>query len=186
MVAMISRYRAARQWALERLSQRLGPLADCSTVQPFEASGYYDRQMGEALEKQFVRFQPLADPVELAEWKIWTNALEDEFAAGPARDLLPAGEPRPERPLNLDPGYVTEAKLVLATTKDRDHRIYLSRGIYAEVTLSYTGRRWHAHRWTYPDYRTEAAIEFVEACRQHLRENLPERLPGYRRPVLKD
>jgi hypothetical protein len=50
------------------------------------------------------------------------------------------------RPLNLDPGYLTEAKLVLATTKDRNHRLYLDRGIFAEVTLCYQrgGSGWRA------------------------------------------
>ncbi|QEG42926.1 DUF4416 family protein [Roseimaritima ulvae] len=176
IVAVISRYQEARDWAMTRLTERFGEIAECSEPQAFEASGYYDREMGEELQKQFVRFQPPTDPVKLATWKIWTNQLEAEFAAQFVSPAVPAES----RPLNLDPGYVTEAKLVLATTKDRDHRIYLCDGIYAEVTLSYTGRRWTSHRWTYPDYRTELAIAFVERCRLQLREHLP----GWQRKVL--
>lgn len=176
MVAVISRHQAARDWALTRLTDRLGKIAECSEPQAFEASGYYDREMGPELQKQFVRFEQPADPVDLASWKTWTNALESEFAE---QFVSPSDPPEP-RPLNLDPGYVTEAKLVLATTKDRDHRIYLSDGIYAEVTLSYTGRQWTSHRWTYPDYRTELAIAFIERCRLQLRQHLP----GLQRKVL--
>jgi hypothetical protein len=81
--------------------------------------------------------------------------------------------PCPEsRPLNLDPGYLTEAKLVLASTKDRDHRVYLDRGIYAEVTLHYQrGRGWQPRPWTYPDYRSEPYLQFFTRCRQYLRKH---------------
>ncbi|MDP2953277.1 MAG: DUF4416 family protein, partial [Chloroflexota bacterium] len=41
------------------------------------------------------------------------------------------------------------------TTKDRGHRIYLSEGIYAEVTLVWKrGEGFQPEEWTYPDYRT--------------------------------
>ena len=74
------------------------------------------------------------------------------------------------RPINIDPGYITEAKLVLATTKDRDHRLYLSRGIFAEVTLSIRGGSWRDAAWTYPDYRRRDYQEFFSSCRQYYRD----------------
>ena len=77
-----------------------------------------------------------------------------------------------DRPLNLDPGYISQAKLVLATTKDRDHRIYLRDGMFAEVTLTYVGKSWQHHRWSYPSYRTKDVAEFASECRQRLREHL--------------
>ena len=93
-----------------------------------------------------------------------TNAWEVEYAR--------VSEHVEERPLNLDPGYTTQAKLVLATTKDRDHRIYLRDGMFAEVTLTYVGKQWTHHRWSYPSYRTEEVAAFATACRQSLREYL--------------
>ena len=71
------------------------------------------------------------------------------------------------RPLNLDPGYVTDAKLVLASTKNHAHRIYLDSGIYAEVTLYYQGRQWKHWNWTYPDYRRSDYYEFFTSCREY-------------------
>ncbi len=73
------------------------------------------------------------------------------------------------RPLNLDPGYLTLAKLLLASTKDHAHRIYLERGIYAEVTLNYRRRDWRSLDWTYPDYCREDYHEFFSRCRELLR-----------------
>ena len=68
--------------------------------------------------------------------------------------------------MNFDPGYITAAKLVLASTKDHAHRIYLQRGIYAEVTLAFRHRQWQPLDWTYPDYRREDYQQFFSQCRQ--------------------
>jgi hypothetical protein len=77
------------------------------------------------------------------------------------------------RPVNIDPGYITAAKLVLASTKDHAHRIYLGQGIFAEITLMYRHGRWEAHEWTFPDYRrgdyhaffTQARLLYKESQR---------------------
>jgi hypothetical protein len=63
---------------------------------------------------------------------------------------------------------MTPAKLVLASTKDHAHRIYLSQGIYAEVTLFYRDREWQAREWTFPDYRRADYHAFFDACRNYL------------------
>jgi hypothetical protein len=69
---------------------------------------------------------------------------------------------------------LTEAKLVLATTKDRDHRLYLGRGIFAEVTLYYQRTAgWQTREWTYPDYRSAAYQAFFQQCRDYLRRKKP-------------
>lgn len=175
--SVISRYPEARCWAITRLAERFGELLCQTDPMPFEASGYYRREMGDDLQKVIVAFSQPVDPVGLADWKLWTNQLEALYASEcqEGRQTSEAGTPIGEpRPLNLDSGYVTQAKLVLATTKDRDHRIYLRGGIFAEVTLSYTRKRWTDHRWTYPDYRTEEVYRFAEACRLRLREHLAE------------
>lgn len=162
--AVFSRYPEARRWAVDRLAERWGPIETETASRPFAAGGFYDRTMGDSLDKCWVAFERVVPPDRLADWKLATNALEIEYAE--THDHL---EPRP---LNLDPGYVTQAKLILATTKDRDHRVYLRDGIFAEVTLSYIGKRWVDHRWTYPDYRDDAARDFVHRCRQQLRDHL--------------
>jgi hypothetical protein len=116
--------------------------------------------MGTDLKKQFVVFEQPIDPAALADIKRQTNAWEAEYAA--------LGRHPEPRPLNLDPGYITAAKLVLASTKDHAHRIYLRDGIYAEVTLAYRDRRWQPHEWTYPDYRRDDYQQFFTDCRRLL------------------
>ena len=162
--AVISRHAEVRHWAVEQLVARWGSASICSDVLPFEAGGFYDHEMGRDLGKVLVAFDQLADPAGLADWKHETYAIESTCRSEQKSDT--------PRPLNLDPGYITQAKLVLATIKDRDHRLYLRNGMFAEVTLNYVGKRWIHHRWTYPDYRTEAVADFAMRCRNQLRVHL--------------
>lgn len=163
MLAAFSRYEAAIEWARHETVRHFGPIALASDVFPFETTGYYEREMGPGLKKVLLAFERLIDPERLAEIKHKTNAWEAQYRRE---------HPGPEaRPLNLDPGYLTEAKLVLATTKDRDHRVYLGRGIYGEVTLYYQrGHGWQARPWTYPDYRSPGYLQFFARCREYLRK----------------
>lgn len=164
VMAIFSRYEAGLDWSRTRAGQAWSPLALASDVFEFEETPYYEKTMGPALKKQLLAFEQLADPGRLAAIKLETNQWEAEYAR--EHDW-----PEP-RPLNLDPGYITEAKLVLATTKDRDHRIYLDGGIFAEVTLFYHAGRWRDRPWTYPDYQRGEYHEFFSRCREFLRGKL--------------
>jgi hypothetical protein len=72
----------------------------------------------------------------------------------------------------LDPGYVTLAKMVLATTKDFAHRLYLGDGIYAESTLRFRKKQFEPWEWTYPDYRTDEYREFFGRVRECYKDKL--------------
>jgi hypothetical protein len=161
IVAAFSRYDAAIDWARAKIESQWGPLALESPRFAFTETDYYDSTMGTELKKAFFVNQQLVDPAQLAQWKLDTNGWEAEYA-------LQSRHPEP-RPLNIDPGYLTLAKLVLASTKDHAHRIYLHSGIYAEVTLYYQDRRWRYRPWTFPDYRRDDYQRFFEACRQKLK-----------------
>jgi len=76
--------------------------------------------------------------------------------------------------MNLDPGYLTMAKIVLASTKDFSHRIYLERGIYGEVTLYYKENTFNALPWTYPDYQSAAAKDFLSKVREKYHRQLQQ------------
>jgi len=103
-------------------------------------------------------FKKLIDPEEIPSIKIWTNKLEDEFKKDGKFNVI--------RPINLDPGYLTQSKLILASTKDYYHRIHLQGGIYAEVTLFYQNGKFENLPWTYPDYQTEKYKNFFLKARE--------------------
>jgi len=160
LLAAFSRHEAAPAWVRAQASEAWGPVALESPSFAFDETDYYQPTMGPGLRKVFFTFARPFDPGNLAEVKLQTNQWEQLYARQ-------SGHPEP-RPLNLDPGYVTLGKLVLASTKDHAHRIYLARGIYAEVTLCYKHGRWEPHPWTFADYRRGDYQEFFSECRELL------------------
>jgi hypothetical protein len=161
VVAAFSRHDAALDWTAERVASACGEIALASPRFLFAETDYYESSMGAGLKKCFWACRDSTDQGRLAELKLTANAWEVEYArlAGHAES----------RPLNIDPGYLTAAKLVLASSKDHAHRIYLSQGIYAEVTLYYRHRGWRAHDWTFPDYRRADYQSFFDECRDYLK-----------------
>ena len=148
------------------LEAAFGTIEMTSETWPFDFTDYYEAQMGESLLRRFYSFAELIDPGELADVKLKTNAMEADLAA-----RLDG----PERPVNLDPGYVCEGKLVLATTKDQAHRLYLGRGICAECTLGWRDGAFEPWNWTYPDYATEHYRQFFGQVRAGYMAKLTDR-----------
>ncbi len=139
---------------LERLAQSFGPADWVSPELPFAYTHYYDAEMGAPITRFFVSCRDPVDPSILAAAKRATNALEEEFRR-------PAG-----RAVNLDPGLLSLARFLLASTKPSAHRVPLSGGIHAEIELLYERGAFRPVEWTYPDYRSE---EYRGAL-EHIRE----------------
>lgn len=137
------RFPAARQ----ALVREFGPVDYESPLFPFEHTAYYTREMGPGLSRSWVSFARLLHPGELAEVKLAANRLEMELSG-----------PEGRRTVNLDPGLLDESKLVLASTKNYAHRVYLAQGIYAEVTLVYRHGGFQDLPWTYADYREHKGV----------------------------
>jgi hypothetical protein len=170
VAAAFSRHAEALAWVREQAEAAWGPIALASPAFDFDETTFYAPQMGTGLKKQFWAFERLVDAARLPRFKHQANAWEDASAA--------LGRWTEPRPLNLDPGYLTEAKLVLASTKDHAHRVYVAEGIYAEVTLSYRDHAWRPHESTFPDYRRGDYHQFFTRCREYLRQRLGRRMPG--------
>ncbi len=166
--AVFSRHLPAIEWACQTASRQWGPIEMASPDFSFEQTGYYQSTMGSDLIKRLVAFRDLIDAPELVESKLQSNQWE--------RQLKQTGQYPESRPINIDPGYLTEAKVVLATMKDRDHRLYLDRGVFGEVTLFYQlPGRWAHSRWTYPDFQSADYHDFFSRARQFLRDCLQTR-----------
>jgi hypothetical protein len=146
-----------------RLSALFGPIDSCSEVFPFDQTHYYDKEMGHPLKRQFFSFAALIDPSEIAGIKVKTNNLESAIASE---------HPGKQRPVNLDPGYLEQSKIVLASTKNFFHRILVSGGIYAEVTLHYQDGEWEDFPWTFPDYKSTGYRGFFASLREVYRNQL--------------
>jgi len=131
----------------KRLKKKFGSMDFQSPVIPFNFTEYYEKEMGANLKRQFFSFEKLIKPQQLPGIKLYTNRLEKGFSR------------RQKRNINLDPGYICGGKLVLATCKDYSHRVYLDKGVYAEVTLHFRDGTFNPWPWTYPDYKSAGYIQ---------------------------
>jgi hypothetical protein len=138
---------------LEKLSCEYGDVDFISQEMPFNYTEYYAKEMGSCLKRRFVFFEGPVRPESLPDVKLLTNRLEDGFTMGGLRNV------------NIDPGYVATAHLILATGKGYTHRPYLRDGIYADLTLVYTDKSFHALPWTYPDYAGQHVIGMFNRIR---------------------
>jgi hypothetical protein len=129
----------------KRLSDLFGPVDSHAGPYPFDQTRYYDEEMGKPICRYFFSFTGLIDGAEIAAIKAKTNGIESEFAAA-NHEIA--------RPVNIDPGYLEQSKIVLASTKNFYHRVLVSSGIYAEVTLHFEDKQWRAFPWTFPDYKS--------------------------------
>ena len=129
---------------LRHLEVEFGPVERVTDPVPFLFTDYYNEEMGIPIERLFIVFERLVDPSTLSVIKLVTNRIEDEFAV------------EGKRRINLDPGILSSDNFILATTKNRSHRIPLEKGIFGEVTLIYTKGAFQSLPWTYADYRSDA------------------------------
>jgi hypothetical protein len=153
--------------AIARICGELGPLAFVSEPRPFAWTSYYRQELGRAPARRFIALERLEDPSRLPELKRASARLE-----------VATARPGEGRQVNIDPGLLNAEQLVLASTKPRRHRIYMGRGVFADLMLLFDGERCTPLPWTYPDYAQEARGRLMLQLRglylSLLRERCPE------------
>ncbi len=144
------------------LAEQFGEIILTSPAVAWDHSSHYKDELGWPIFRQFVFFSSVIDTGSLADTKLKTIEIEDSLSAGGKRRI------------NLDPGYITLAKVVLASTKNYSHRIYLGKGIFAEITLIYRAveRTYTPHLFTYTDYQEKDNIDLFMKARNELRRKI--------------
>lgn len=138
---------------LDTLENKFGQTDYQTGLIPFTETAYYDQELGTSLFRRILTFKPLVELDTLAGIKLFTNMIEDRYKTGGNRIF------------NLDPGIMTMERLVLATGKNFTHRIYLSEGIWADLTLIFTKGDWKDLEWTFPDYSSEKIKKHLRIIR---------------------
>jgi len=148
------------------LKKRFGALDFESDPIAFNFTDYYQKEMGANLWRRFISFEKLKQSSGFVSIKLYCIKLERRFACGANRRI------------NIDPGYLTSAKLVLTTTKDFSHRIHMGKGIFAEVTLQFSDGAFRDMATTFPDYRTAAYKNIFHRIRQNYQKNIRHERKG--------
>ena len=139
---------------IKRLIKCFGSIEVRNGVIQFDYTNYYNEEMGNNLLRDWVAFDNLIKEEDIGKIKVLTCNIEKEFLQNGRRTV------------NIDPGYVNLSRVILASTKDFSHRIYIGGGIFAEITLIYKHNQFITLPWTYPDYRDN--VEYFERIRNIL------------------
>ena len=153
VIGLFMKDRALFEPLAAELVSEFGPLDMVSPWMPFDYTTYYEQEMGTPLFRRLLAFKSLIEQLELATVKLTTNRLEDQYT----RDG--------RRRVNIDPGYLSYERFVLASGKNFSHRIYIGHRIYADLTLIYQGGAFEKLPWTYPDYADRPILSFLEQVR---------------------
>ena len=187
IIGFIFREEPAFDKAKSVLKKRFGTIDFERRALPFTHTDYYEKEFGGGLKRKFISFRKLICPCNLTKIKLITNKLEHKLSMVRLRSPLTLSEVEGSRGkfrlINIDPGYLDLAKLILASTKDYKHRVYLNQGIYAEVTLFYENKSFRPWQWTYPDYRTDEYIEIFNRIRDIYAQQLTRILADKRTDV---
>ena len=135
------------------LSCDFGSVDMISCWMPFDYTDYYEPEMGSPLHRRMLIYKDLIRQDELPAIKLATNRLEQSYSRSGRRRV------------NIDPGYLSYERFVLASGKNFSHRIYIGRGIYADLTLIYQRGAFVKLPWTYPDYGDKPMLEFLTQVR---------------------
>lgn len=143
----------------EILQKAIGDLKDVwgevdwiSDDYEFDVTDYYSAEMGAGLLRRFYSFAHLIQPDQITEIKLLSNSIEERYRSDSGRRI------------NLDPGYLDTYKVVLASAKFGGQKIYLGRGIYADMTLVRYKGKWESFAWGFPDFKSgryDAALSTI-------------------------
>jgi hypothetical protein len=160
IIAMLAKDALLFKKAEMILTAKFGDIDYGSNLFDFDVSNYYRDEIGDKLVKKLISFKRLISPDKLRAIKLYTNNLENKFMN------------KKKRTLNIDPGYINEGKVVLASTKDNLQRLYLGKGIYGEVTLYLRDGEYQDFIWTYPDYKKTEYKEAFKKIRSLFRKQI--------------
>jgi len=152
------------------LIKRFGEVDIESNTQSFNFTDYYEEEFGKNLMQKLFSFSTLIRQDELAEIKIITNSIENNIENENIKNNMAHNK----RKINLDPGYITLNKYILASTKNGPSRIYLNQGIYAEITLRFINKSFVPCEYTYPNYKTNEYINYLNSVRKKYKLQLKE------------
>ena len=154
IMSIIFKEKEVLECAVSNLNRAFGQTDFVSEILPFDFTDYYCKEMGNSLKRQFISFLKLIPPEMLPKIKLETNRMELKYTRDGSRQA------------NIDPGYISAERLVLATGKNFTHRIYLNDGVYADLTLIYQNKDFRPLPWTYPDYASPKIKEIFKQIRE--------------------
>ncbi|MBD3419702.1 MAG: DUF4416 family protein [Chitinivibrionales bacterium] len=140
-VAILFREPAQAAAAIASTKQRWGDIDFEGADHLFDVTDYYEPEMGAPLYRRLVTFGELMSPAALVDMKLACNDIEEHLAS------------QGKRTVNLDAGYLDHNKTLLASAKEAGQKVYLDKGIYADLAGRYKKGKYQPFEWSFPDFR---------------------------------
>lgn len=160
LVAVLWADADVREEALRLMAEHWGEIDFQGPDRPFDASDYYEPEMGQGLSRRLVAFAPLVQPESIRPAKLRCNEIEEQLAAESGRLV------------NLDIGYLDHNKIVLASLKYAGQKIHLGDGVYADLIARYSAGHYRPFEWTFPDFRDGRYHDDLFAIRRRYLQQL--------------
>jgi hypothetical protein len=140
-VAVLFKHNDALEKARAEFVRRWGAIDFEGADHVFDVTDYYEPEMGAPLYRRLFAFEKLSDPTLLVAMKLACNQIEGLLSADGKRTV------------NCDAGYLDHNKVVLASAKEAGQKIYLDKGIYADLAGRYKAGKYQPFEWSFPDFK---------------------------------
>jgi hypothetical protein len=131
------------------LVKKYGPIKIESPVYDFSFTNYYEPEMGKNLKKKFLIFEKEVSKEEMADVKFFITEIEKKYSNDTGRTV------------NIDPGYLSETELQLATFKEKSFKEKIHDKVWVHKVLEFDGDTIKQFFHTFADYRDKKNQEFI-------------------------
>jgi hypothetical protein len=135
--------------AKKELIKKYGKIKAESFAYDFNFTNYYEPEMGSGLKKKFLVFEKLIFKEELVDIKFFITEIEKKYSNSG------------NRVVNIDPGYLSNTELVLATFKEKSFKEKISDKVWAHKVLEFDGDNIKQFFHTFADYKDKKNQEFI-------------------------
>lgn len=143
---------------LKRLEKEFGTVQYETIDIPFTGEARHLEEMGSPLSRRFFSFEKMVARDKLADYKFACRKVEAQFADQVDETLF--------RTVNIDPCIMTPDNVTAASSHEMNHRVYLTRGVYAHIELIWSHERFVQLPWTNPDFTHDEAVDFFLRVRE--------------------
>jgi hypothetical protein len=144
--------------ALKLLEKQFGRIQFETLDIPYTDTEKYAEEMGNGLQRRFFSFEREARRDSLPDIKPALTRIEEQLG-----DRV---DDYTFRTVNLDPGILTPANLTMASNREYNYRIYLGKGVFADIQLIWARGQFTRLPWTNPDFYHDEAIDFFVRARE--------------------
>jgi len=139
--AILYKEKSSLEQAVHALEEKWGTIDISGQDHPFNVTAYYEPEMGTPLLRRLVSFNTLFCPSLLPDMKLACNQIEQNLSINNKRTV------------NIDAGYLDHNKVLLASAKEAGQKIYVGKGIYADLAGRYKAGRYQPFEWSFPDFK---------------------------------